>query len=229
MDSEILLEAKSNSEPSTASAPASLTEETFEGGLQVLCDRDPDLAQITAKLGPPPMWAREPGFPTLIRIILEQQVSLASAKAAYGRLLATTSPLTPARFLELDDVALKTIGFSRQKTTYGRELAQAIVSGSLDLAKLESVDDAAVRSELLKVKGIGPWTANIYLLMALRRPDVWPIGDLALASAAQKVKRLPTRPTPEELDSLGARWRPWRAVAARLLWHYYLSNGRNSQ
>ena len=229
MDSEILLEAKSNSEPSAARTPASLTEETFEAGLQVLCDRDPDLAQILTKLGPPPMWAREPGFPTLIHIILEQQVSLASAKAAYDRLLATASPLTPAHFLELDDVALKTIGFSRQKTAYGRELAQAIISGSLDLAELKDMDDAAVRSELIKVKGIGPWTVDIYLLMALRRPDVWPIGDLALASAAQGVKRLPTRPTPEELDALGAGWRPWRAVAARLLWHYYLSNGRNSQ
>jgi DNA-3-methyladenine glycosylase II len=108
-------------------------------------------------------------------------------------------------------------------------LAQAIISGSLDLAELKDMDDAAVRSELIKVKGIGPWTVDIYLLMALRRPDVWPIGDLALASAAQGVKRLPTRPTPEELDALGASWRPWRAVAARLLWHYYLSNGRNSQ
>lgn len=229
MSSKIVAGAKSNTEANAASAPISLTEETFGAGLQALCDRDPDLAQILAKLGPPPMWAREPGFPTLIHIILEQQVSLASAKAAYDRLLATASPLTPARFLELDDVALKTIGFSRQKTTYGRELAQAIVSGSLDLSELKNMDDAAVRAELIKVKGIGPWTSDIYLLMALRRPDVWPGGDLALAVAAQEVKQLTARPTPEELDTLGANWRPWRAVAARLLWHYYLSNGRNSQ
>jgi DNA-3-methyladenine glycosylase II len=202
----------------------SLTEETLTLGLHVLCGRDPDLAQIRTNFGPPPMWAREPGFPTLIHIILEQQVSLASARAAYERLLAAASPLTPARFLELDDVALKTIGFSRQKTAYGRELARAILDGHLDLAGLESLDDAAVRSELMAIKGIGPWTADIYLLMALRRPDVWPIGDLALANAAQRVKGLVSRPTPDELDGLGADWRPWRAVAARLLWHYYLSD-----
>jgi DNA-3-methyladenine glycosylase II len=204
-------------------APASLTDETFAHGLHVLCDRDPDLAQIRMNYGPPPMWAREPGFPTLIHIILEQQVSLASARAAYDRLLAAASPLTPARFLELDDAELKKIGFSRQKTAYGRELAGAILSGRLNLAELETLDDAHVRSELMDINGIGPWTADIYLLMALRRPDVWPSGDLALASAAQRVKRLAARPTPDELDTLGADWTPWRAVAARLLWHYYLS------
>ena len=201
----------------------SLTDASFAHGLHVLCDRDPDLAQIRTNFGPPPMWDREPGFPTLIHIILEQQVSLASAQAAYDRLLAAASPLTPGRFLELDDAALKAIGFSRQKTVYGRELAGAILGGHLDLAELHTLDDEAVRSELIKIKGIGPWTADIYLLMALRRPDVWPIGDLALASAAWRVKGLASRPTLEELDALGAGWRPWRAVAARLLWRYYLS------
>ena len=202
----------------------SLTEETLTLGLHDLCDRDPDLAEIRTNFGPPPMWVREPGFPTLIHIILEQQVSLASARAAYQRLLAAASPLTPARFLDLDDAALKRIGFSRQKTAYSRELARAVLSGRLDLAELETRDDVTVRSELTQIKGIGPWTADIYLLMALRRPDVWPSGDLALATAAQRVKRLASRPTPDELDALGATWKPWRAVAARLLWHYYLSN-----
>ncbi|GAB4536304.1 MAG: DNA-3-methyladenine glycosylase [Anaerolineae bacterium] len=201
-----------------------LTEDTFAHSLWVLCDRDPDLARIHTRFGPPPMWAREPGFATLIQIILEQQVSLASAQAAYERLLDAASPLTPARFLEFDDTTLKAIGFSRQKTRYGRELATAILDGRLDLDGLQALDDAAARSALMGVKGIGPWTADIYLLMALRRPDVWPSGDLALASAAQRVKRLATRPTPEELDALGASWKPWRAVAARLLWHYYLSD-----
>ena len=212
-----------NTETYPAYVPKHLTDASFAHGLHILCDRDPDLAQIRTNFGPPPMWDREPGFPTLVHIILEQQVSLASAKAAYDRLLAAASPLTPAIFLEFDDVELKRFGFSRQKTTYGRGLAQAILDGHLDLAKLEALDDAAVRSELMVIKGIGPWTADIYLLMALRRPDVWPIGDLALASAAWRVKGLASRPTPEELDDLGAGWRPWRAVAARLLWHYYLS------
>jgi DNA-3-methyladenine glycosylase II len=138
-------------------------------------------------------------------------------------LRAAASPLTPARFLELDDATLKAIGFSRQKTAYGRHLAQSIVNGHFRLAALNRMDDATARAELLKLNGVGPWTADIYLLMALRRPDVWPSGDLALALAVQRVKRLPSRPTPDELDAIGAAWRPWRAVAARVLWHYYLS------
>jgi len=204
------------------SVPAPLTKETFEQGLQFLADRDPDLAHILTKLGPPPMWARAPGFPTLIHIILEQQVSLASARAAYDRLREAASPLTPVRFLELDDATLKVIGFSRQKTAYGRGLAKALVGGHLDLDKLAMLHNTKVRAELTKVKGIGPWTADIYLLMALGRPDIMPSADLALATAAQKVKRLVSRPTPDELNTLGKNWKPWRAVAARLLWHFYL-------
>jgi DNA-3-methyladenine glycosylase II len=203
--------------------PAPLTEETFGQGLHFLSDRDPDLAQILTKFGPPPMWTREPGFPTLILIILEQQVSLASARAAYDRLREAASPLTPLRFLELDDVTLKAIGFSRQKTAYGRSLAKALVDGHLDLVKLARMHDTKVRAELITVKGIGPWTADIYLLMALRRPDIMPSADLALATAAQKVKGLASRPTPDELNTLSKNWKPWRAVAARLLWHYYLN------
>ncbi len=133
--------------------PASLTEETFGPGLHFLSDRDPDLAHILTKFGPPPMWAREPGFPSLILIILEQQVSLASARAAYERLREAASPLTPVRFLELDDATLKAIGFSRQKTVYGRSLAKAIVDGHLDLLKLAMMPDTQVRAELIKIKG----------------------------------------------------------------------------
>jgi DNA-3-methyladenine glycosylase II len=169
------------------------------------------------------MWARESGFSTLLHIILEQQVSLASAKAAHTKLLELTSPLTPPRFLKLDDATLKAVGFSRQKTLYGRELARSIAEGLLDLDALRLMDDATVRSELIKIKGIGRWTADIYLLMVLRRPDIWPTGDLALAVAAQRLKRLRTRPTQENLDRMSEAWKPWRAVAARILWHYYLS------
>ena len=201
-----------------------LTEQTYPRGLKLLSKREPAFAKILKTLGPPPLWARKAGFPTLIHIILEQQVSLASARAAMNRLSAAAVPLTPQRFLELGDAELKRIGFSRQKTIYGRDLAQSILEGKLDLRALGKMDDAAVRSELLKIKGIGLWTADIYLLMALRRPDIWPHGDLALAVAVQKIKRLPARPTQDELDALSLRWRPWRAVAARLLWHYYLRN-----
>ena len=222
-DSMRIKKADINSHPDLVSAP--LTEETFEQGCHFLSDRDSDLAQILTKLGPPPMWARKPGFPTLIHIILEQQVSLASARAAYDRLRQAASPLTPVRFLELDGATLKVIGFSRQKTAYGRSLANALVDGHLDLDKLAMMPDTNVRAELIKIKGIGPWTADIYLLMALGRPDIMPCADLALATAAQNVKGLATRPTPDELNTISKNWKPWRAVAARLLWHFYLNGG----
>jgi DNA-3-methyladenine glycosylase II len=188
-----------------------------------LAARDADLARLLAEYGAPPEWFRAPGFPTLIHIILEQQVSLASANAAFTRLLALhAAPLTPELFLKLDDAQLKGAGFSRQKTAYGRHLARSIVEGELDLEAFAAMEDAAVQAELLKVKGIGAWTADIYLLSALRRPDAWPAKDLALMIAAQEVKHLPARPTPVELETLAEPWRPHRAVAARLLWHYYL-------
>jgi DNA-3-methyladenine glycosylase II len=205
---------------------AYLNEEALARGVRHLCKSDPDLASIVRELGPPPMWAREEGFHTLIHIILEQQVSLASARAAYDRLLQAVSPLTPATFLELDDASLKRIGFSRQKTAYGRDLAQAVVDDRLNIAALGSMRDRDVKLELMKIKGIGHWTSDIYLLMALRRPDIWPNGDLALAVAVERVKRLAARPTYEELAAISYLWRPWRAVAARMLWHYYLSKRR---
>jgi len=208
-------------------APTSLSRETLAQGVSFLVDIDPDLARIVSELGPPPMWAREPGFPTLVHIILEQQVSLASAKAAFTKLLEVASTITPARFLEFDNDELKGIGFSRQKAAYCRGLARAIIQGDLDIAELTAMDDSSVRSELVKIKGIGPWTADIYLLMALLRPDTWPSGDLALASAVQEIKGLPSRPGPDELDQISMSWRPWRAVAARVLWHYYLSQWRS--
>ncbi len=199
------------------------TDVTLLQALAELTGRDARLARILAEYGPPPLWAREPGFPTLVHIILEQQVSLASARAAYDKLLAIAAPLTPERFLELDDATLKAAGFSRQKTRYGRELAAAVATGQLDLDGLHALDDGAAREALTRVKGIGRWTADIYLLMAMRRPDIWPIGDLALATAAQQALGLAATPTTGELELIGAAWRPWRAAAARLLWHYYLS------
>jgi DNA-3-methyladenine glycosylase II len=200
-----------------------LDETSLREAVALLAANDPHLAAIVERYGPPPLWAREPGFPTLIHIILEQQVSLASARAAFDRLLAAVSPLTPAGFLALDDTTLRAIGFSRQKSRYARHLAQALVSGQLDLDHLAQQEDTVARSTLVALKGIGPWSADIYLLMALRRPDIWPVGDLALQLTAQRVKALPARPTPEGMEMLAEAWRPWRAVAARLLWHHYLS------
>ena len=208
--------------------PAPLTKKTFSQAIQYLCNSDPDLAHILTILNPPTFWTRQPGFASLIRIILEQQVSLASARASFNRLLGAVSPLTPDRFLELDDARLKSCGFSRQKAAYGRNLAKAIVDGHLNLPALNTMADKIARSKLVKIKGIGPWTANIYLLTVLRRPDIWPGEDLALAIAVQKLKRLKARPTPQELENLSMAWKPWRAVAARLLWHYYLNSHRKT-
>jgi DNA-3-methyladenine glycosylase II len=188
-----------------------------------LTERHAGFARIVEAYGPPPLWGRRPGFATLVHIILEQQVSLASAKAAFVRLQAAIAPITPRRFLVLDDATLKNIGFSRQKTAYVRYLAQAIVERRFDPAVLAQMTDADVRAALVAHKGIGNWSADIYLLMALRRPDIWPGGDLALAVAAQRLGQLPARPTPDELNAMAEEWRPWRAVAARILWHHYLS------
>jgi len=170
------------------------------------------------------MWSRAPGFPTLIYIILEQQVSLASARFAFERLKAAVEPLTPAAFLTLDDLKLKEIGFSRQKIGYCRELARLILDGKLDLEALKDKIDPEVRETLLKIRGVGAWTSEIYLLMALNRPDAWPSGDLAIRKSVQQVKRLDEIPTSEVLDEISRPWQPWRAVAARLLWHHYLSS-----
>jgi DNA-3-methyladenine glycosylase II len=188
-----------------------------------LAARDADLAGIVARHGPPPLWDRAPGFATLLHIVLEQQVSLASAQAAFDRLRAVADPLTPARFLELDDAELLAIGFSRQKARYCRALATAAADGSLDLERLDHLDDDGVQAALQAIPGIGPWTSTIYLLMVLGRPDVWPVGDIALAESVGQVKGLGRRPDAAEMAGLGEAWRPWRSVAARLFWHDYLA------
>jgi DNA-3-methyladenine glycosylase II len=199
-----------------------LDDSLFNRGMTELRSCDPSFAEIVSTYGRPPLWVREAGFPTLVYIILEQQVSLASAKAAFDRLNAAVRPLTPHRFLKLSDSELLGIGFSRQKTLYTRLLAESLARRHFDLRYLRELHDDAARKMLVAFKGIGRWTADIYLLSALRRPDIWPTGDLALATAVQEVKRLRKRPSPEKLEALSVPWKPWRAVAARLFWHAYL-------
>ncbi|HEX7347304.1 MAG TPA: hypothetical protein VF253_10980 [Candidatus Limnocylindrales bacterium] len=205
-----------------------LDQATLERAVDELAAADEDLAGIVARFGPPPLWDRPAGFPTLVHIILEQQVSLASAMAAFDRLVAATDPLTPNAFLALTDAELLTIGFSRQKARYGRALAASISDGSLDLDGLVSLADEDVRLALEAVPGIGPWTSTIYLLMVLGRPDVWPAGDIALATAVGQIKGLASRPGPDDLARIGEAWRPWRSVAARLFWHDYLARRRTT-
>ncbi|WP_340102660.1 DNA-3-methyladenine glycosylase family protein [Rhodohalobacter sp. 8-1] len=201
-----------------------LDEKSLYVGVSILTEADSDLENVITKFGNPPLWSREPGYSTLVHIILEQQVSLASAKAAFNKLKeAVENDLTPERFLEFSDTELKNIGFSRQKTKYCRELSKSLINGDLELDKLEGLDNADARKELKKIKGIGDWTANIYLLMALMRPDVWPSGDLALKKSIQKIKSLPDTPSSERCDEIASQWKPLRAVAARIIWHHYLN------
>lgn len=201
-----------------------LSEERLISGTDRLIKIDPDFQKIVDQYGYSPFYKRETGYNTLLWIILEQQVSLDSAKATYFKLVdRLDGDLNPASFLTLNDEELKAAGFSRQKTRYGRELSSAILNKTLDLDRLEQMPDDEVRDELIKIKGIGPWTANIYLLMALARQDIWPAGDIALEEGIKRLKGLEKRPKKDDFVAWGEQWRPWRSVAAHLLWHYYLS------
>ncbi len=199
---------------------------TLKRAVTQLSAAHPEIERIVTLYGPPPLWRREPGFASLIYTILEQQVSLASARSAFLKLLEVTAELTPALFLQLDDGELRAVGFSRQKAAYCRNLAGLILDGKLDLEALEQMGDDQIRVELMKVKGIGRWTADVYLLHSLGRPDIWPAGDLALRVGFQEAAGLNERPTEDYLDRIGAVYAPWRSVAARVFWHSYLSRRR---
>ena len=203
--------------------PELLTRISLTAAAQHLAKCDRDLAAILKTYGPPPLWAREPGFATLVQIILEQQVSLASAASMYKRLSENVTPFGPDRLIELGEPYLKSLGLTRQKTAYCIHLAVSVRSNSLKLPALSKMSDEDVKSELMHIKGIGSWSADIYLFMALRRPDIWPASDLALAIAATKLKKLKQRPTTDQLFGIADRWRPFRSVAARMLWQYYLA------
>jgi len=204
--------------------PASrVTESGLLDAAERLAARDRDLRRVLVAHGPPPLWARPPGFRTLVQIILEQQVSLASARATFLRLRRGIVPFTPGRFVELGVARLRAMGVTRQKATYCLHLAEAVRDGRVDLDAMTEMDDAAVHAALTRIKGVGPWTAAIYLLMALRRPDVWPSGDIALVQAVASVKRLRRRPSIERVARIAESWRPLRSVAARMMWQHYLA------
>ena len=202
-----------------------LTSTSLRRFSKVLADSDQYLARIYEAYGPPPLWDREPGFATLLNIILEQQVSLASAKACFDKLTNHLGGVTPEGLLALNDAELKRIGFSRQKAAYGRHLSEAVIEKRIDFEDLHRLTNAEVKSELIKLKGVGEWTSDIYLIMALLRPDVMPRGDIALHTAWHELSSEP-RPTSDEFLVIAERWKPYRSVAARLLWHFYLSERR---
>jgi DNA-3-methyladenine glycosylase II len=203
-----------------------LTQKTLALAARELAARDRLLANIHATYGDPPLWQRAAGFRTLVHIILEQQVSLSSAKSMLLRLETAIQPFTPERFIERGETGLRQLGVTRQKASYLVDLSQAIVGKRLKLSGLSRLSDDQVLVRLTGIKGIGLWSANIYLLMAMRRADIWPAGDLALAVAIKELKGMAARPSPEELEVIAEAWRPHRAVAARMLWQYYL--GRKS-
>jgi DNA-3-methyladenine glycosylase II len=203
-----------------------LTQQTLALAARELASRDQLLANIHAIYGDPPLWQRATGFRTLVHIILEQQVSLRSAKSMLLRLEREIQPFTPERFVALGEPHFRGLGVTRQKSAYLVHLAESIVSGRLSLRGLARLNDDQALVRLTGIKGIGLWSANIYLLMAMRRADIWPAGDLALAVAVKELKGLATRPSPQELEEIAEQWRPHRAVAARMLWQYYL--GRRS-
>jgi DNA-3-methyladenine glycosylase II len=198
-----------------------LTSESLAAAANALATRDRHLASIYKVHGVPPMWGRQPGFVTLLRIVLEQQVSLVSARSMFERLKSNIEPFTPERFIESGEAFLRSLGVTRQKALYCVQVAQAFVDGRLN--GIGRMNDENAHAALLRIKGVGPWTANIYLLMALRRPDIWPDGDVALATAVSRLRKMNTRPSFIEIAQIAEAWRPYRSVAARMLWQYYLA------
>lgn len=197
----------------------------LQQALDHLAGADRHMAAAIAEIGPPPPRYRTAGFATLMEVIIAQQVSTASARAITGRLLERLPKLAPADFAMLTDADLRAVGFSRQKVVYGRDLAAAFLEDRLSVARLRRMEDEAAIAALSTVKGIGRWSAEVFLLFSLKRPDVMPALDLALMVAAQRLKGLKERPDPKKLLKIAEPWRPFRSYGARMLWHYY-RNGR---
>lgn len=200
----------------------SFTADNFHSICDHLSKKDKDLRRIIREYGYPPMWSRPNTFQTLILTILEQQVSLASAYAAFKKLKEKIGTVTPKKILALTDEELRSCYFSRQKIIYARELAKAIISKQISLRKISLSDDEMIRIALKKIKGIGDWTVDIYLIHVLQRTNVFPLGDIALVNSVKYVKNLPAHTTKEELIELSKRWHPYRTVATMMLWHHYI-------
>jgi DNA-3-methyladenine glycosylase II len=200
----------------------SFDKDNFHSLCDVLSEKDNDLKKIIAQFGYPPLWSRVPSFATLIHIILEQQVSLASAKAAFLKLESKIGHIIPKKILQLSDEEMKACYFSRQKMNYARHLADEIVNGELNIEQLNNLPDDLVRTELKKVKGIGDWTVDVYLMMVLHRCDRFATGDIALMKSIKEVKGLSPLTSKEEILSIVENWRPYRTIAAFMLWHAYI-------
>jgi len=201
---------------------SSFNKNTFHAICDHLGKKDQHLQSIINQYGYPPMWRRNNSFASLIHIILEQQVSLASAKAAFTRLKEKLGKITAQNLLKLSDEEMKACYFSRQKTVYARHLAEVILSRKINLTKLRQLPNEEIRTQLKQVQGIGDWTVDIYLLFVLQRTDIFPHGDLAMMNALKEVKKQKTHVSKEDIIRLSANWRPYRSVATMLFWHYYI-------
>ena len=197
-------------------------EQTLATICKQLAKKDDAIKSIIEQYGYPPFWNRRASFETLVHIILEQQVSLASAKAALTKLKEKIGSVTPKKILLLSDAELKGCYFSRQKIKYSRCLAEAVTSGELSIAKLASLSDEEIRSSLTKIKGIGNWTVDVFLMMVLHRTDLFPTGDIALLNSVRHIKQLPYHTSKEAILTLAEQWRPYRTVAAFVFWHAYI-------
>ena len=200
-----------------------LTRASLQLALQQLGKRDPMIKALTRQFGTPPLWQRPQSFATLVHIVLEQKVSLASAKAVMQRVHHLCPDFSAQQFLTVSAHDLRTAGISERKVSYCYSMAEALVSGELNLASLRKLPDQAVLDTLMCVRGIGPWTAGVYLLMAMRRPDAWASGDRALVVSLAESAELETVPDYTTFDEHALRWQPHRGTAARVLWHAYLS------
>lgn len=198
------------------------TKDVLHRHLGALRRRDPHIARAIKETGLPTPRGMDPGFATLIRIIVDQQVSTAAGAAIWRKLeTAAGGSITPRSLHRLGEAGIRANGMSGQKTRYTLGLVEAALSGDLDIDALTEAEDHVIREKLTSYKGIGPWTADIYLMFGLGRPDVWPSGDLGLQAGAHLLMKLRKRPTPEQLDAIGEPWRPYRSSAAILLWQYY--------
>lgn len=197
-----------------------------ETNFKDICDhlgkKDPDLQLILESYNYPPLWRRSPSFETLVHIILEQQVSLASALAALNKIKEKITHITPASLLALSNEELRACYFSRQKITYTKYLAQSVINNELNIGELSNMNNEVVRSTLTKIKGIGNWTVDVYLMMVLQRPDVFPLGDIALMTSIKETKRLSKDISKEAIAEIASGWKPYQTIAAFILWHSYL-------
>lgn len=214
--------ARAAADPTYGAAPPIDGEDALDAALVLLLARDPEaVGHMLEVAGRPPLRRREPGFAGLAAIIVSQQLSTASAGAITARLHAALDPLTAEALLGCDEALLRRVGLSTAKVNALRAVARAVTDGALPLASLGGRPAGDAHRALVAVKGVGPWTADSFLLFCLGHPDAWPAGDLALQEAARLALKLDARPSTAELDALGERWRPHRGIAARLLWAYY--------